>query len=190
MVSVCYLAQDYYLSRYIIETLLRNSGGVEIELLVDVKDKTLIDFLSNLIKSNEYSNLMFVKFTESGNGYSELIQESKGNYVCLFNNQTVVNQNWLMDLVYYNSNIQNAGLSFIHAGSKGKYISLLSNEDEFVNVWEIKEPSGICLFNKKQDLPEQKDLKSIYEYFSKKGLQNFNIPTQNSTKICFNNKTN
>lgn len=190
MVSVCYLSKDYYLSRSVIENLLNTSGGVEIELLVDVKDKRLSDFLSALIKSNRYGNLMFVKFTESGNGYSELIKESKGNYICLFNDQVLVNQGWLMDLVYYNSNIQNSGLSFIHSGLKGKFMPLLSVDDEFINVWDITELPKICLFNKKniEILPQEIDIQNVFSSFLKKGLQNYNIPTQNS--ICINRTAN
>ena len=186
MVSVCYLSQDYYLSRYIIENMLKNSGGVELELLVSVKDKRLSDFLSELIKSKKYSNLMFVKFTENQNGYQELIKEAKGKYICLYDDQALVNQNWLMDLVYYNSNIQNSGLSFIHSGIKGKFIPLLSVEDDFINIWEIKEPTGVCLFSESLKLPNEINVKSIYESFLKQGLQNFYIPNQ----ICIKLKTN
>jgi hypothetical protein len=191
MISICYIAKDYWLSKCIIQTLLRNSGGVEIELLVIVEDKRLSNYLSSLIESKKYLNLISVKFTEEKEDYNKLIQEAKGNYICLFESNTMVNEFWIMDLVYYNSNVQDSGLTAIHKNKKGKFIPLLSQDDSFINVWQNEnEVDGVCLFNKNliDKLPKQVTIENINKEFAKQGLQNYYIPTQNST--CIHHKKN
>jgi hypothetical protein len=191
MISICYIAKDYWLSRCIIQTLLRNSGGVEIELLVVVEDKRLSNYLSKLIESKKYENLTSVKFTEEKDNYEKLIKEAKGDYICLFECNTTVNESWVMDLVYYNSNIQESGLTAIHNNNKGKFKPLLSIDDSFINVWQNEnEVNGVCLFNKNliNKLPKEITIENISKEFAKQGLQNYYIPTQNST--CIRHKIN
>lgn len=192
MISVCYIAKDYWLSKYIIQTLLTNSGGVEIELLVVVEDKRLSNYLSKLIESKDYLNLMSVKFTEEKDNYAKLIKEASGNYICLFQSNIMVNEFWIMDLVYYNSNIQESGLTAIYSNKKGKFTPLLSQDDNFINVWQNEKNGvdGVCLFNKNltYKLPKEITIENISQEFSKQGLQNYYIPTQNST--CIHHKKN
>jgi hypothetical protein len=192
MISVCFIAKDYWLSRYVIENLLKQSAGVELELLVVVQNKRLSDFLSSLIESKQYINLISVKFTEEKDGYDKLIKEAKFEYICLFHGYTFVNLHWIMDLAYYNANIQNTGLTAIYSDKKGKFTPLLSQDDNFINVWqnEKNDVDGVCLFHKNltNKLPQEITIENISQEFAKQGLQNYYIPTQNSS--CINHKTN
>jgi hypothetical protein len=191
MISICFIAKDYWLSRYVIENLLKQSAGVELELLVVIEDKRLSTFLSGLIESKQYGNLISVKFTEEKDSYDKLIKEAKFEYICLFDGYIFVNLHWIMDLAYYNANIQESGLTAIYNNKKGKFTPLLSQDDNFINVWQNEnQVNGVCLFNKNliDKLPKEITIEKINKEFSKKGLQNYYIPTQNST--CINQKTN
>ena len=189
MVSVCLICNnDYWLTMYAIENLLKNSEGVELELLaiVNGEDKRIIDYLSKLIESKKFLNLITVGIVEDKDNLEELFTESKGEYICLFKPYIMVNQNWLIDLVYHNYNIQNSGLSSIYYGiNSNKFKPLLTHNDEFINVWQPNENlvQGITLFKKLslQQLIYQEH--NIIDYFTKNGYLNYYIATQNSIKI-------
>jgi hypothetical protein len=189
MVSVCLICNnDYWLTMYAIQNLLKNSEGVEIELLVTVngEDKRIIDYLSTIIESKKYLNLITVGIVEDKDNLEELFKEAKGEYICLFKPYVIVNQNWLIDLVYHNYNIQNSGLSAIYYGiNENKFKPLLAFNDDFINVWQPKENivSGVVLFQKiylQQPIFQEHD---IMEYFTSNGYLNYYIATQNSIKI-------
>jgi hypothetical protein len=189
MVSICLICNnDYWLTSYAIENLLQKSGGVELELLVSVNgsDKRIVDYLSKLIESKKFENLITVGVVEDKESLEELFLESKGEYICLFNPYVLVNENWLMDLVYHNYNIQNGGLSAIYYGiNNNKFKPLIADSDEFINVWQPNDNivSGVVLFKKdflQQPIYQEQD---IMNYFTKNGYLNYYIPTQNSIKI-------
>lgn len=191
MVSICLLVKDnYWLTRYSIENMLKNSNGVEVELLVldnGSQDKRIIGFLESLIESKIYSNLMTVGVIEEPSdigreGYKKLFNEIKGDYLCCFDDNILVNENWLVDLVYYHYNVQGCGYASIFSnGDKGMFTAILSTGDEFINVWQNKqnEVNGVVLFK-----PEMIDLFLSEDHNKAQSkYQNFYIPTQNSTKI-------
>lgn len=189
MVSVCLICNnDYWISKYAIHNLLKNSEGVELELLVIVngEDKRIIEYLSKLIESKKFGNLITVGVVEDKDNLEELFLESKGEYICLFKPYVLVNQNWLMDLVYHNYNIQNSGLSAIYYGiNSNKFKPLLAQNDDFINVWQPNENvvSGVTLFHKtslQKPIYQEHD---IMEYFTANGYLNYYIATQNSIKI-------
>jgi hypothetical protein len=189
MVSVFLICNnDYWLTMYAIENLLQKSSGVELELLVIVngKDKRIIDYLSELIESKRFVNLITVGVVENKDTLEELFLESKGEYICLFKPFILVNENWLMDLVYHNYNIQNSGLSAIYYGiNTNKFKPLIAQNDDFINVWQPNENvvHGITLFHKtslQQPIYQEQE---IIDYFTKNGYLNYYIPTQNSIKI-------
>ena len=189
MVSVCLMCNnDYWLTMYAIQNLLKNSEGVEIELLVIVngEDKRITQYLSQIIESKKYLNLITVGVVEDKEDLKELFDEAKGEYICLFKPYIIVNQFWLMDLVYNNYNIQSSGLTAIYYGiNSNKFKPLLAVNDDFINVWQPKENivSGIVLFKKellKESFYQEHD---IMEYFTANGYLNYYIATQNSIKI-------
>ena len=161
MVSVCLLTIDrYWVTRYTIENLLENSKGVELELLVldnGSKDRRIIEYLSTLIKSKRYSNLITVGVIEEkenigvARGFNKLFKEASGDYICTVGNDILVNENWLSDLVYYNKAIQQSGLTSIYCLlDKGTLTTKLTNDDGMLNVWQNDKNMvyGVTLFNK------------------------------------------
>ena len=161
MVSVCLLTIDrYWITRYTIELLLKNSGGVELELLVldnGSKDKRIIDFIQGLVDSKKYPNLITVGLIEEkvnigvAKGFNKLFKEAKGDYICMVGNDILVDPNWVLDLVYYNSMVQKSGLSCIYCLlDKGEYKPLLTYDDTFLNVWQNKNNLvyGVTLFKR------------------------------------------
>jgi GT2 family glycosyltransferase len=206
MVSVCLLTIDrYWITRYTIENLLKNSGGVELELLVldnGSTDKRIIPYIQQLIETKKYSNLITVGIIEEevnigvAKGFNKLFKEAKGNYICTVGNDILVDVNWVLDLVYYNSMVQKSGLTSIYCLlDKGKYRPLLTNDDGFLNVWQNDNNLvyGVTLFNK--------ELLNVAGYFDERlgfygcedsqyawrlsmlGYHNYYIPGQSSIHI-------
>lgn len=189
MVSICLICNnDYWLTMYAIQNLLKNSEGVEIELLVIVngEDKRIIEYLSKIIESKLYLNLLSLGFVEDKEDLKELFTEAKGEYICLFQPYILVNQNWLIDLVYHNYNIQSSGLTAIYYGiNSNKFKPLLTSNDDFINVWQPRENivQGVVLF-KKEALKESIYYEyNIMDYFIKNNYINYYIASQNSIKI-------
>lgn len=189
MVSVFLICNNHYWSTiYAIENLLKNSEGVELELLaiVNGEDKRITEYLSTIIESKKYLNLLSVGFVENESNLEKLFIEAKGEYICLFKPYIIVNQNWLLDLVYYNYNIQNSGLTGIYYGiNDNKFKPLISHNDDFINVWQPKQNivSGVVLFKKellKKPMYQEQD---IVDFFIKNNYLNYYIPSQNSIKI-------
>lgn len=84
-------------------------------------------------------------------GYNKLIKEAKGEYICFVPNDILVSDNWLKDLMFYNSQIDKSGFTSIHCeGDKGSFGPLLNHEDTFTGVWKCKNniTSGITLINR------------------------------------------
>jgi GT2 family glycosyltransferase len=206
MVSVCLLTIDrYWITRYTIENLLQNSKGVELELLVldnGSKDKRIIDYLSTLITQKKYSNLLTVGVIEEkenigvSKGFNKLFKECKGDYICLVGNDILVNDNWLLDLVYYNKSVLGSGLTAIYCLlDKGQLTSKLTNDDNLINVWQNQNNMvyGITLFNKDifKDIGFFDERLGMYGCedsqfawrLTMKGYHNYYVPGQSSIHI-------
>ncbi len=189
MVSVFLICNnDYWLTMYAIENMLKKSSGVELELLVIVngEDKRITKYLSEIIESKKYLNLITIGVVEDKEDLKELFEEAKGEYICIFQPYIIVNQNWLMDLVYYNYNIQNSGLTAIYYGiNSNKFKPLLTSNDDFINVWQPRENivQGVVLFKKLLLQENIYNEYNIMDYFIKNNYLNYYITSQNSIKI-------
>ncbi len=84
-------------------------------------------------------------------GYNKLIKEAKGDFICFVPNDVLVGDNWLKDLMFYNSQIDKSGFTSIHCeGDKGSFGPLLNHDDTFTEVWKCKNniTSGVSLINR------------------------------------------
>jgi len=206
MVSICLLTIDrYWITRYTVENLLKNSGGVEVELLVldnGSTDKRAIKFVEGLVESKQYPNLIRVLTHEEpknigvAKGFNMLFRNATGEYICTVGNDILVDKNWLVDLVYHNSNIVKSGLSSIYCLlDKGKYTPLLCKDDCFINVWQSDKNMvyGVTLFNRDilteiggfdERLGKYGCEDSQFAFrLSTLGYQNYYIPSQTSIHI-------
>lgn len=175
---------SYWLCVYIIQNLLKNSSGAEIELFIvlNTKDEKTKEYLSKIIESKKYSNLISLYFTENNN--VNLLKEAKGDYICIYKDNIIVNDNWLVDLLYYNYNIIDSGIvSIYNNNNKGKFTPMLSINDTFINVWKKNDNliDGIVLV--KKELLKLSDNESIELALLKITKENFYIPSQNSIKL-------
>ena len=161
MVSLCVLNIDrYWVTRYTIETLLRNSGEVEVELLMldnGSSDKRAIDWVETLIESKQYDNLVRVLTEREPNnigvakGFNKLFKVASGEHICTIGNDIILNEGWLSDLLYYNNSIDKSGLTAIYCLlDNGKYTPLLGKNDELINVWKRDDGMvfGVTLFKR------------------------------------------
>jgi GT2 family glycosyltransferase len=74
-------------------------------------------------------------------GYNKLIKKAKGENIVLLTNDILLDENWLVELIHWNSMVDKAGTTSIHCeGVKGSYSPLLNKSDSFTRVW--LPPSG------------------------------------------------
>jgi GT2 family glycosyltransferase len=163
-VSILLLTLDrYQLTRYCLESLLKKAGDVDFELLISdqgSQDKKVWLYLTSIVHSNKFRcTLTQAPQQQPTNvdtgiaaGYNRLLHQAKGEYIVFVpNDHMVLSQNWLLDAISFNDNIDKAGLTSIHAeGEKGFYSPLLNHDDTFTNVWLPKSniTSGISLINR------------------------------------------
>ena len=115
-VSICMLNIDrYIIGRYVLEKNLLNCGIPlqDIELLIldnGSKDKRAIDYLSGIanVFIQEQENIGVAK------GFNKLLRKAAGQYVCLFDNDIILSDNWLKDFISFNKRVPKSGISAIH----------------------------------------------------------------------------
>lgn len=156
-VSILLLTMDRYLmTRYVLSNMLENTGFTDFELLI-------LDNGSSDKRTPELSLEESFPAVQSGSvvrldenigiaaGFNQLLKKVKGEYICFLSNDILVDKNWLADLVHYNSEIDNSGLTSIHCeGDQGFLTKLLSHDDSFTRVWKCENniTSGISLINR------------------------------------------
>ncbi len=151
MITICLITNNnYMLSRLCIENLIRSCVGISYKLFIidnNSSDKRIIDF------GKEVSDY-HLELKESKNDsycYNQLMKIIDTEYICLFPNCTLVNNNWLSDLKTEFDYIERSGIATIYTfGDKGNLSPLLSNNDkmEYVYTTFLGETNGIQFFNK------------------------------------------
>lgn len=204
MVSILLIIDNYYLNRYTIETLLRYCAETQVELLVvnNTGDESIVKFLTDIIQNEKYQHVIKVgEINEitfnKAQAYNKLIKESKGDYICIFEANSIVGKNWLYDMIYYHSILPKVGGCAIpEFNTKKTYTGILDKNDEIINVFKTNDNhiDGIALFKKDLlnegncfDESQEKDfLKEFSLRISKELWENFYCPMQisiNSLKI-------
>jgi len=154
-ISLLLLTHDRYLmTKYILERLLSKPGVTDFELLIldnGSADKRTAD-LSNdpnfpLVPSGSVELLE----TNIGiaAGFNKLLRKAKGEYVVFLSNDILLGDNWLMDLLHFNQEVDKSGITSIHCeGEKGKYTAFLNKDDGFTHVWKPSMVSGVSMINR------------------------------------------
>ncbi len=156
-VSLLLLTLDrYQMTRYCIDNMMAKSGDIEYELLIldnfssDQRVKKYcreLSMLDNVSLIEEADKNMGI-----ASGFNHLIKEAKGEYICFLSNDILLGHNWLLDLIYYNNQIDKSGFTSIHCeGDIGAYSPLLNhNDDGFTSVWRPKSniTSGTSLISR------------------------------------------
>ena len=193
MVSVCYIVKsDYWITKLVIENLIRRASGCEIELLVcnTTKDERTKDYLNNLIKNEEFTNLMTVLIDEKEDCglylYVDLFANAKGDYICVHPERIFVENNYIVDLCYANYNIEKSGLTAIKNDVKDLELVplLMSTKDEFQYVWKSKknQVNGVYVF-KKSILSILNDIHKFNSELTEQGFNNYYLTNQNATNV-------
>lgn len=193
MVSLCYIVKsDYWITKLVIDNLIKRSRGVEIELLIcnTTKDDRIKNYLENIIKNKEYSNLISVVIDEKQDMglylYLDLFKHCKGEYICVHPERVFVESNYMIDLCYSNYNIEKSGLTAIKSNIKDlELVPLLMNtNDDFQYVWKNKNNyvDGVYLF-KKSLLSVVNDIYKFNSELSSQGFYNYYLTNQNATNV-------
>lgn len=112
--------------------------GIPLEILI-------ADYASD-IKKYEYCKSVTLK---SKNDINILLQEAKGEYVCVVDPNSVLRDSWLNELIFYNENIKSSGIVAISSELTGvEFTALLTKNDELVSVFTPINNivQGTCLF--------------------------------------------
>jgi GT2 family glycosyltransferase len=115
-ISLCLLTIDrYQLTKFCINDLLSKTGidNKDVELLIldnGSKDKRIIDYGITV------ANVHIKEPTNKGvsAGFNKLFKLATGDYIVTLGNDITVTQNWLKDLIFYNENVKNSGVSGIY----------------------------------------------------------------------------
>lgn len=193
MVSICYIVKsDYWITKLVVDNLIKRSLGCEIELLFcnTTKDKRIKSYLENLIKNKEYKNLISVIIDEKQDMglylYLDLFKVAKGDYICVHPEQIFVENGYLVDLCYSNYNIEKSGLTAIKNSIKELELVplLMTTNDDFQYVWKNKNNyiDGVYIF-KKSILSIVNDIYKFNSELTLQGYNNYYLTNQNSTNV-------
>ena len=126
-VDVCVIHSDSFLEEYAIETMLAKTG-------------CKINLLSKKLEGS-YADCM-----------NELISKCTSEYIVIFQSNTLVEENWCEDLLFYSKNIVNSGCVGIQGAlnDKLKNKPLLTIDDDLQNVWVADNNmiEGLFMFKK------------------------------------------
>jgi len=193
----------FHITNYCFNKAIEKAGTKDFELLVldnnssDYRTSTAKYINSDLIPSDK----IFTVFDNQKNngiagGYNQLIKKAKGEHICFLPNDIVLSENWLVDLIRYNTDVYKSGLTSIHCeGDRGVYMPLLNERDEFTSVWKNKEgiTSGVSLINMNAlgAIGKFDETLGVYgrerEQFARRlsllGYYNYYIPNQSSIHL-------
>lgn len=148
MTSLLLLTHErYQMTKYCVERLLSNAGTDDFELLV----------LDNGSKDSRVKNMFsepWFPAVKKGSielldenigiaaGYNKLLKKATGDTIVFLASDILLGDNWLVELLHYNEQIEKSGVTAIHAeGVKGTYTPLLNKNDKFTHAW--KTPNNV-----------------------------------------------
>ncbi len=192
MVSVLVIIDNYFINKFCLEAM-----ETEIELLAvngtggDDCSKILADIINakpnnHVIRVGEIDEMIYNK----AKAYNRLLQEAKGDYVCIFNAYATVGAGWLHGLISGHSVFPKVGaIAIPEFDAKKIYSGAIDKNEEVVNVWRPKTDDGSVsgiilsradLLNAGNCFDETKDdfISEFTGRVTKHGWENFYAPGQ------------
>ncbi len=117
----------------------------------------MIDYAASIadIHIIEKENIGYAK------GHNKLMRAATGDYICLIDNDVLLDKNWLKDLLFYNKTIERSGFSAIHT---------VLDKGEFNNKFKIFfRPDNLVYSTKLFSRSFLNDVGGFDESFSKYG---------------------
>jgi GT2 family glycosyltransferase len=187
------------MTKYCVESLIERAGTDDFELLILDNGSTdnRIQNLTNELPPVKYGNIELLD-TNIGiaKGYNKLLQKAKGENIVFVTNDILVCENWLVDLIHWNEQVDKAGATSIHCeGVKGSFSPLLTKYDTFTRVWipPTGIVFGITLVNRSTieyigKFDERlgiygKEREQYWERLKLAGFNNFYVPEQYSIHL-------
>ena len=152
---------SFLIQKHVIKNMLENcKGDIKVELLVQknfVGDSKDVDsFFEQITKDENLQHVVSVFVNEEVTfnhslAYNKLLKESKGDFICIFDNSSIVKKSWLQELILCSNILEKTGSVSIPFFTKQReYAPVLDKSNEFINVWKSKDDSasGVCIFSK------------------------------------------
>lgn len=141
-VAVCLVTRGmYYLTKYCMENILEQSN-MPVSFYIchtDNTDNRLIEYCKKVAKTHKNVTILESKSSNLAGAKNEVINAVKEDYVCFVPINTLVNENWLQDLLYYYKNCEDCGILSIKNGAENiTFVPIihrsLTSEDYLENV--------------------------------------------------------
>lgn len=142
-ISVCIVVNDlFYETKFCIDNLLSKTQ-IKPEIIIFNNNSEDLKYNKYFEELKENHNLKIINSNQTLNlsqCYNELIKNSSNNFICFFPVNTLVNKNWLEDLLFNYKNCVNPGVIGIRNGLEDiKLTPILFNEevkgDVLNHVW-------------------------------------------------------
>ena len=178
------------MTRYCLDNLLSKTGIdlKDIELLIldnGSKDKRVVEYCKSIadVYIQEPTNIGVSK------GFNKLFRKANGDFICTIGNDITVQDNWLKDLIHYNSTIINSGISAIYClldkGIYNKRLNVFVPSSGLVYgiaLWNKKLMNAIGGFDESLNGYGYEDSQFCFRA-TKSGYLNYYIPNQYSTHL-------
>jgi hypothetical protein len=128
-------------------------SNFSVEIIVGSKEVLDINSIASFLKHDA----LITKFSDTDNDaycYNELFRQCKGDYICVFRPYVHLEENWLLEVFYYATNIDKAGIaSIVNDPSFCAYVPLLDVDHEntfgvFIPEEETVAQKSIIFFNR------------------------------------------
>lgn len=207
-VSILLLVDNnHWATRYAYETMMSRVGSIENEVLVcelgdDVRTSEFFlykekDEKENVVKKNSDVFITALGEKKETQSLNQLLKQATGEYICIVKPNTLLDDNWLSDLLYFYELIDKSGIVSIHTGKDSiRYSPLLSKGDKLINVMlpdsEVSIVHDLCFFKREflnhvgcfdeEIMSYDNGLRHLCLRFSALGYDNYYIPTSASIK--------
>jgi hypothetical protein len=164
-------------TKIFIDNLLNTTKGNYQLYIYDYqsRSKCFLDYLANVCLNSSGYFKSIVEETKLSTIYNMFIEDAKQQFIAIVNINTILDHNWLAEVLYYHKNIQNSGCVGIRSQEDDVELrstlfhNISKDEDEMKTIW-MKQLNVIDtpIFFEKSKVIETG---SIYENFKNRGFE-------------------